>query len=567
MSGATDSSSNDRTSNETVTAEVRPVEGQRELARVSGREAVAGPFQESLELAVLANGVIFRRGRVLRALRGGRLEKRIPFDAIESVVSGPGGGVILSPKAGSGAGPARTLHGVAATTMLAIWWVLQGQPNSRIVGAEAFVDSRFRLRRSGVAFGGPAGIVFVPSGWLSAVDDSVVTVSAADIYGFDSTPDGVKVLTGSDVDLTLQGRLSSMEGIAGWFARISPRPKGDGEVGEAKVVWAADNQTIRRAELTIEDSDLVLRDERGELSLRAPLGRVELTRLELDTPNPRVQVRVEGIPHVMRPLGRTELLASLYTILKENRGELGLHMVDPDSFKRVAGEHAWVRIFHRAGVEVVMRNIRADVRDDGIHLEGMLGGDDRFVIATGARVRVSIPSGRAVLEFAASLVEAQTHADDSRRLSLRLIPGLDEITTTEGRRVFHRIEAPTEDIFVKCFPVGGRAPGGQKGVWPGARPPPSVEYRLVDISAGGVCLRMPSEPEIGTRMRVRLPTREAVGDLEVEVVHVQAERKESSSYRVGVRVVGITEKVRAVLQREVLRYERQLRAAESSDDE
>ncbi len=523
----------------------------RELARVVGRESVAGPLQERLELIVEPGGLVIRRGRLLRALRGGREEKRIPFSSLDRVTMGSQGGATLVPNVSANVGPPRTLHGPAALVAVAAWWACLGRDDARLVGAAATHVGPLGLRRSGLALGGPAGVVFVPTGWVGSVDDTLVRIPIDAVQGVErSGVSTVRFITTTNEELHLDSAVASVGETAAWLARSLPEKESTSRLGglfKQAVVWQVDEQGASLGVLSAGHGRLTLSSAVPDVAdVSVAVGQVERIRLDLDSKDPVSVLRVGGAVHTLRPYGDVELLERLDALLQAGQGDMGLRVPDMKRWRALAGSHRMARLFRGAGQEQSLTDVSVQVTRRGMRLRGTAAprGTGGPELVPGGRLRVSLPSGRGWQHFSASVRRVVHEVGDSAESSavdLLLVPVMEGPQVGNGRRAFHRVEDPDQTSFVLSRPRGR----GQ--VW--------LEATLLDLSAGGFLARMEFRAGLGSRFTVELPTMEWMPALEAEVIHVRAEGS-VKAWKVGFRLLGITEKHRSQLQREVLRRER-----------
>ena len=532
------------------------VGGTRELARVSGRESVAGPLQERLELVVEPGALVIRRGRVLRALRGGREEKRIPFGSLERVSMGLQGSATLVPKASAEVGPSRTLYGPAAKVAVAAWWACLGRDDAGLICAAATYVGPLGLKRSGLAIGGPAGVVFVSTGWASAVDDTIVRVPIDAIAGVEraDSPAFVRLLTTGEGELLLDSAVASVDQVAAWLARTVPRmsrsPKVD-DMSEQPVVWQIDDRGAWTADLSVVEGRLFVSARRDDGPRAwAPLGQVERIRLDVGSDRALCMLRFAGVVHTIRVSGARSLLVRLDELLRARAGDTGAPSLNMKYWKGLAGKHRVARIFQGAESELSLHEVSIRLSPEGMRLRGSVvpGVRDVPELSPGMRLRVSLPNGRGWQHFtatAARVLRELAEAGVAAGYELLLIPVADRLKMGDGRRSYHRVEDPEQTNFVLS------RPRGMQTVW--------LDAALLDISAGGFAARLPYQPVIGERFSVELPTAEWLPNLEAEVIHIRS-GAEPESWRVGFRLLGLTERHHSQLQREVLRRERDVLA-------
>lgn len=541
-----------------------------ELARVTGREEVAGPFQESVELVVLPDALVLRRGRVLQALRGGRSEKVIPFSAIERVAAS-GAGVGIRPRSTTEVGPERTLHGTAATTALAAWWATGGRSDARLVGAPASYVGPLGVGRSGFVLGGPAGVVFVPTGWASTVDDTFVRIPLPSLRGARVVSASDVVLVGSyPGELRVDADAAPLSALAEWWARSSsrtgPRGKGRGPFVQP-VIWQRGDRQLWRAELTVSGGVWSLAAE-GLDPLRLPMGRVELLQVEVSGSAASMTCGIEGQEHTLFPLGGTAVVRRLESMLRAARGETSSATVDPTQWLRLAGAHEEARLFRGAAAEGTLRDVRIEVGSEGLRLRGepVGGGLATRHLDDGMRVRVSLPLGRGWQHFTAAIrrIDRRPGAQAAAGgVELLLVPIADGPKKGHSRRAFHRVAldgAPAVPMR-RQEPARRRVPSERvlrPDAWRrGARPDAGwFQAEQLDLSAGGFSALVDEPLARGDRLRVELPTTEHCPPLVAEVVHSRPSREEPGRILAGFRLLGLTEQHRSLLQREVLRRER-----------
>jgi len=522
-----------------------------ELARVSGRESVAGPLQESLELVVEPNGLVIRRGRLLRALRGGREEKRIPFSALDRVTLGSKGGATLVPKIAADIGPPRTIHGPAALVAVAAWWACLGRDDARLVGAAATHIGPLGLRRSGLALGGPAGVVFVPTGWVGTVADSMLRIPIDAVLGVESSGvSTVRLLTTTDGELHLDSAVASVDQTAAWLARsiavTEQRPRVSGVLVNP-VVWQVDTRGAWRADLVAGSGRLTLSAAvAGATRVSVPVGQVERVRLDMGSKDPVFVLRFSGAVHTVRPQGSVAALERLDTLLQDGLGEMGFPVPDMKHWSGLAGSHRVARLFRGSAQEQSLSDVSVHFTRRGMRLRGSpISGEPGLPeLAPGVRLRISLPSGRGWQHFSASVRRVVHEVGDGAAISaldLLLLPVTERPQVGSGRRAYHRVEDPDETSFVLSRPRG-RGP-----LW--------LEATLLDLSAGGFAARVEQRVSVGDCFSVELPTLEWMPALEAEVVHVRAATGRDE-WRAGFRLLGLTERHRSHLQREVLRRER-----------
>jgi hypothetical protein len=531
-----------------------------ELARVTGREEVAGPFQESVELVVWSTALELRRGRILQALRGGRSAKAFSFRDIECISPSGTGGVTVVPKDGSGVGPARTLHGIAAVTALAAWWATLGRPDARLVGAPATFVGVMGMARSGIALGGPAGVVFVPTGWAGAVDDTLVRIPLQSLHGIQELPGNQVRLHGNYTgDLRLDGTVASVDGLAAWFARTFvgtvDHARAGGVIAE-DIIWQLDEKEAWRAVMAVADTTVSLSVPNGEVeAVSVPAGQIERLRLTTTGPDPVLVCRLDGRVHTLRPQsGRSaggstasSVLTRLDGLLHKSRGETSSSTVDLFRWQRLAGSYTVARLFRGASAEGVLEEVELKVTPRGMRLRGKPRANalvaDTF--SPGTRIRVTLPKGRGWQHFSATVRSLSQDLGAGAVIdsaTLLLTPVTEKLATAEGRRAFHRVS------FVEAIPFPLQRVRLVDGDW--------FSADMIDLSAGGFAARVDRPIAVGDRYKVELPTREWCPPLEAEVVHTRADRGGEPSWLAGFRLLGITEKHRSLLQREVLRQER-----------
>jgi len=527
-----------------------------ELARVQGRESVAGPLQEKLELIVEPSALVIRRGRVLRALRGGREEKRIPFASLDRITMGSQGGATLVPKTSAEVGPPRTLHGPAALVAVAAWWACLGREDVRLVGAAATHIGPLGLRRSGFALGGPAGVVFVPTGWAGTVDDTLLRIPIDAVQGVERTgPSKVRLLTTTEDELHLDSAVASLDQVGAWLARsVRPaeQPPRVGGVLVHPVVWQVDDRGAWLAELTATGGRLSLSAVvPGAPRASAPVGQVERIRLEAGAANPVFVLRFGGAVHTVRPQGSLSTLARLDSVLQAGLGDMGQRIPDMKHWRGLAGSHRVARLFRGSEEEQSLSDVSIRITRRGMRLRGtpIPSAKGSPQLGPGVRLRVSLPSGRGWQHFAATIRRVVHEVGEAAAIAtvdLLLIPVAERPQVGDGRRAYHRVEDPDETSFVLSRPRGTRP------LW--------LEAALLDLSAGGFAARIDHRASVGERFAVELPTTEWMPAFEAEVVHIRADAGRNK-WRAGFRLLGLTEKHRSQLQREVLRRERDVLAA------
>jgi|GEM_PF-2985755 len=526
--------------------------GSVELARVSGREGVAGPLQEGIELVVMPKALILRRGRILQALRGGRSEKRIPLADIERVEPAGGGGVTLIPRKGTRVGPARTLHGTAAVTALAAWWATLGRPDVRLVGAPATFVGSLGVARSGFALGGPAGVVFVPTGWAGTVDDTLVRIPLPTIAGV-SKVNATHVRIHGDYpgELRLDAAVATIDALASWLGRVvetlDEAPRVGGLVAQ-DVIWQLDEQEAWRSFLSVTEGKVSLRTTRGpSKSIQVPVGRVERLRLDIKSRDPVFVGRVDGQVHTLRPLGSVGGLERMDRLLRAGRGDINVGTVDLYRWQRLAGSHRAARLFRGAEAEGTLQQVDIKVTAQGVRLRGRprSGALATRHLEQGSRIRVSLPQGRGWQHFSATVRQLVHKVGDAATIDsvdLLLIPIADTPTVGNGRRAFHRVSlADSVPFTIQRLKL-------TEATW--------FQGEMLDLSAGGFGATVPRRVSVGDQFRVELPMKEWCPPLEAEVVHCRKVRGTAGHWSAGFRLLGVTEKHRAMLQREVLRYER-----------
>jgi hypothetical protein len=253
----------------------------------------------------------------------------------------------------------------------------------------------------------------------------------------------------------------------------------------------------------------------------------------------------------VRESGSRSTLVRLDDLLRVGAGDTGTRILNMKYWQGLVGKHREARIFQGSESELSVREVSIQLSPDGMRLQGSLvpGVTDVPELRPGMRLRISLPSGRGWQHFSATacrVLHELAEADAPIGYELLLIPVSDRLKVGDGRRSYHRVEDPDQTSFVLSRPRGLRS------VW--------LDASLLDISAGGFAARIPYEARIGERFSVELPTTEWLPNLEAEVVHIRAVAG-PSFWRVGFRLLGLTEKHHSQLQREVLRRERDVLAA------
>ena len=520
-----------------------------ELACVPGREAVAGPLQEMVEVVIRPQALVLRRGRILQTFRGGRSEKVIPFGQIAQVTEGGAGGVTIVPKPDANIGPSRTLHGIAAVTVLAAWWASMGSSDARLMSAPASYQGTLGVARSGVALAGPAGVVFVPTGWTGAVEDTLVRIPHGFVEGVQQTRPGQYRLMGEyGGELLVE---SNLDHLAVLLSRVldpgTSAPRVGGIVA-LPVVWQVEGREAWRSVVSIAGSRFTLSTPGADVeALDVAGGQVERLQVVLSGPTPLLVCRIGGERHTLRPLGAATGLRRLDAMLQAACGDVDTPMVDLFRWRRLVGMHRVARLFRGAAAEGVLEEVAIKVSPDGIHLRGRprTGVLAAQHFTPGTRIRVTLPKGRGWQQFVGtvrSLVHELGPGASIVAVDLLLLPVADGPKVGAGRRAYHRVTfgAPLSFPIQRLRLVDGD--------W--------FSAEMLDLSAGGFAARMSRPVAVGDRFRVDLPTREWSAPMEAEIVHCRPVRGSSDAWLAGFRLLGVTEKHRSLLQREVLRHER-----------
>jgi hypothetical protein len=520
-----------------------------ELACVPGREAVAGPLQEMVEVVIRPGALVVRRGRILQTFRGGRSEKVIEFGQIARVTEGGAGGVTIVPKPDANIGPSRTLHGIAAATVLAAWWASMGSVDARLMSVPASYQGALGVARSGIVLAGPGGVVFVPTGWTGAVEDTLVRIPHGFVEGVRQTRPGQYQLMGEYAgELHLE---STLEHLAVLLSRVLDQGTSAPRVGgivALPVVWQLEGREAWRSVVSIAGSHLSLSVPGADVEpLSVAGGQVERLKVVLSGPTPQLVCRIAGEVHTLRPLGAASGLRRLDAMLQGACGDVDTPMVDLFRWRRLVGLHRVARLFRGASAEGVLEGVEIKVSASGIRLRGRprTGVLSAEQFSPGTRIRVTLPKGRGWQQFVGTvrnLVHELGPGASIVAVDLLLLPVADGPKVGAGRRSYHRVSfaAPLS------FPI--RRLRLVEGEWFAAE--------MLDLSAGGFAARVSRPMKVGDRFRVDLPTREWSAPMEAEIVHCRAVRGASDVWMAGFRLLGVTEKHRSMLQREVLRLER-----------
>jgi c-di-GMP-binding flagellar brake protein YcgR len=163
----------------------------------------------------------------------------------------------------------------------------------------------------------------------------------------------------------------------------------------------------------------------------------------------------------------------------------------------------------------------------------------------GTRLRITLPQGRGWQHFAATVKRIDFRSDpreDVEDVEMVVFPVVDGPHAEDGRRAFHRVSLAE----ATPFPIQRQRLTEQL----------RREAHLLDLSAGGFGAVLTEPITVGDLFRVELPLGEWCAPLEAEVVHCRPVRGSTSTWQAGFRLVGITERHRSLVQREVLRRER-----------
>lgn len=520
-----------------------------ELACVPGRESVAGPLQEMVEVVIRPCALVLRRGRILKTFRGGRSEKVIPFGQIAEITEGGAGGVTIVPKPGANIGPSRTLHGIAAATVLASWWASMGSADARLMSVPASYQGTLGVARNGIVLAGPGGVVFVPTGWTGAVEDTLVRIPHGFVEGVQQSSPGQYRLMGDYAgELLLE---SNLDHLAVLLSRVldpgTSAPRVGGIVA-LPVVWQLEGREAWRSVASIAGNHLSLTvPQRDVEALDVVGGQVERLQVVLSGPTPLLVCRIRGEVHTLRPLGSASGLRRLDAMLQAACGDVDTPMVDLFRFRRLVGKHRVARLFRGASAEGVLDDVDIKVSSSGIRLRGRprTGVLSAEHFRPGTRIRVTLPKGRGWQQFVGTvrnLVHELGPGASIVAVDLLLLPVADGPKVGAGRRSYHRVSF-AEPL---SFPI--QRLRLVEGDW--------FAVEMLDLSAGGFAARLPRSVQVGDRFRVDLPTREWSAPMEAEIVHCRPVRGTSDAWLAGFRLLGVTEKHRSLLQREVLRQER-----------
>lgn len=499
---------------------------------------------------VQPSGVVLSRGRILQALRGGRAEKVMPFSSIERVIEGGGGGITILPQNDSDLGPPRTLHGIAAVTVLAAWWTSMGRADARLMAAPATYVGALGIARRGAVLAGPAGLAFVPTGWTGAVDDTLVRIPQDRVQGVRRSGPGRYVVVGEfPGELRLD---ASLDHLAVLLSRsfdpgtATPRVGG---IVTVPVVWQTDDQMAWRGVVSVASGRMSIAALGGGTeTVDSPAHLVEQVRLVASGDCPELVCRLGGHLHTLRPLGPDGLLRRLDVVLQKARRTVARPRIDRERWEKFAGSHRVVRLFRGASEEGVLEAVQVKVSDSGIRLRGRPreGALSSARVDLGSRIRVTVPRGRGWHHFVGTvcnLVEEIGPGAVVESVDLLVLPVADGPSAESGRRSYHRV------TFDEPVPVPVQRLGrtGRRD-W--------FTAEMFDLSAGGVGARLSRPVSVGQRYRLTLPVGEECLSLEAEVAHCRMMDGCSDAWVVGFRLLGVTERLRSLLQREVLRQER-----------
>lgn len=514
---------------------------------VSGRETVAGPLQESLRLELSSTALSVQRGRLLQALRGGVQAIELPLADIDRVEATFGGGVLLHPRPGARLGGITTLHGEAAALALAAWWAMGGAEDGRVVATRASEALGAGLVRSGIAVGGPAGIAFVPTDWTGSLDDTLRRLPLRQIEQLATVADGVQVTGRGGVCLTLAKPVATLSGVAAWLSHelgrdtLAPARTQVGGFMEARVLWQVDDGACVVASVQVAQGRMSLATPaEGRQPLTVPVGRVE----HLESRDSRLVVRMAGSVHTLTVLGaQSQRVCRRLAGLVASRPLLGGQRVDLESWRPLCGSHHTARVFQGAGVEDTLHDAVVDIVAGGLRLCGRSVETGRPPFEAGVRVRVTLPDGRGWQHFSA-MVGSHSQASSGQVTSVELLLEPVDAAPRAGprRRALHRVA----DHELSPFFVTRAGDPAER----------LLDARLVDLSAGGFGAWLTERASSGDRFMVELPTAAAGPALLAEVVYARWIPGPQGRTTAGFRFVGLTEGVRARLQREVLRRER-----------
>ena len=513
------------------------------LLDIGGHEVILGPLQERLQVGIFDQGVVLRRKGFVGSTYGA-YEAAYRYTQVQAAPSGSGVW-ISDPRMER---PAHHIVGSGGRLLRLILGLLDDERAGAVVAAPGSTTNRFGLLIRGMVVGGPSGILLVPNGLYGILPGGMLSLGLDEVaFAIDEGDSVVLHTTNPRLQaLRLVREDLSLQRFAEWWARMlrAAVPQGGSEQ-VLPVLWWEQSEKLQRGCVRLVSGGIRLEshDEANELASSGLLTFVLPSRDPASEPQ-SIRLQVRGREHELWMLGGDADRDALLRHLRR-----ASHTAWPDDFdggRWDACEGTWssARIRAPGHAEVVLRSVRVDRTPMGLTVRHE-HAPDVSLLAPQIRRRVLLeliqPRRRLRMRVVHRGVVRECADKGSNEVFVhKLMPMGTGPEVLSSRRVFYRVEASIP-VIVQLFDPARSRP---------------IRSELVDLSATGIRVRVfepyaPSEELIQVRIASGAHRKLK---LQGEILH--ATRTQAGT-DVGIRFAKMNENVRAVVQREVLRLERE----------
>ncbi|HCH67001.1 MAG: hypothetical protein CL927_06930 [Deltaproteobacteria bacterium] len=526
-----------------VQQELEGTDGWVHLMDMGGHEVIMGPLQERLQVSFFDHGVILRRKGFVGSTYGA-YEASYAYSQVQEAPSG-GGVWISDPRMER---PAHHIVGSGGRLLRLILGLLDDDRSGGVVAAPGSATTRFGLLIRGMVVGGPHGILLVPNGLYGLLPGGLLRLDLDEVASVLDEGDALVLHTTSSRLNTLRLMRDdlSMPRFATWWARMIRGAAPEMSPGQVlPVLWWQQSEKLQQGCVRLVNGGIRLEsdDETSELASSGLLTFLLPSR-DTGTHQHTIRMQVRGREHELWMLGGDDHKDVLLRHLREVS-----HTAWPDDFdggKWDACDGSWssARIREPGKAEIVLRSVRVERTAMGL-LVRHEHAPDVSLLAPQIRRRIFLeliqPRRRLRMRVVHRGVRREREDRDSpESFSHKLMPLGSGPEVLSSRRVYYRVEASTP-VIVQLFDPARSRP---------------IRSELVDLSATGIRVRVfeaytPSEDLIQVRIASGAHRKLK---LQGEILHAS---RHQAGTDVGIRFAKLNENVRSVIQREVLRLERE----------
>ena len=510
---------------------------------VVGHEVILGPLQERVKVSFFDRGIVLARDGLAGSIFGA-YEAGYRYEQVHQ--AGSGGGVLVHDSKMER--PAHHIVGSAGRMLKLILGILDPERRGRVVAAPGSATTRFGLLIRGMVVGGPNGILLIPDGLFGLLPGGLLRLGLEQIDFVSEDGDAVVVRTTNPnvnaMRLVREGLSVPRFGV--WWARmVMDGGAVEGSSRVLPVLWWEQSAKLQRGLVRLVSGGIRVESlDEGSVLACSGLVTFVLPAGDADPEGGVVRVQVRGREHTFWMLGGDEHHDALLGHL-----QACMHTAWPDDFDggkwdACEGSRASARIQAPGQAEVVVRNIRVERTNLGLAVRHEQR-PDVSLLAPQVRKRVFVelvqPRRRIRMRVIHRGVRREVvERDEPESYCHTLLPLGPGPEVLSSRRAYYRVEA-TFPVIVQLFDAARSRP---------------VRSELVDLSATGMRVRvyeayMPSEEMLQVRIAAGAHRKLK---LRAEVLHATRSKDGTD---IGLRFAKLNENVRTVVQREVLRLERE----------